>query len=290
VDDDGFRAGVRDDVQHVRDCSRLGYRWACGKERCHVLAVFLRCAAPKEVEVFLVLRVDVQRSVDVCDLLESPIEPSLVVHQQWAEARRHERLERRRTGVGECGNVARPDVFLGDRSEQREVHVRLRSEDVGFGLEAIDGEHRRDRVRHLDDRRDASCSRCSGPRLHALLLGISWFPEVDVAIHETGEDDLAVERDPFLRIQRHTLASTMWLIEPSVTPSVAFRNSPLSSNCPPVTDRSVDGIHYSLAGTVLILTFETPAPENRTVAPQWRAYGGFTSEGANGRLDWGGSG
>jgi len=70
--------------------------------------------------------------------------------------------------------------------------VGLGAEQLDLGLEAVDREYRGNGVGHLDDGRDAARGRRGGPRSDALFLGVPWFPEVDVPVHEAGQHDFLI--------------------------------------------------------------------------------------------------
>ena len=139
----------------------------------------------EQVQVLLVLGVDVEEPVGGGDLLEGLVQFALVVHQEGAKTRRHEHLERRHARVGECLDVACPDVLRRDSPEKGVVDAGFLLEQGSLFLQAVDRQHQWRRIRHLDDGGDAAGRSGRRPRRDTLLVLVPRLPEVYACVDET---------------------------------------------------------------------------------------------------------
>ena len=196
MQDVGTGAGPAGALDDLGDGLVLGTARAGGQERFVVVAARVRGA----VDRVGVLGVDDHEGVEGLEL------GHVLLHLVRFEVRelvhagvQQEALEAEDAFVmqaAEVGLVARDGA-----APEADVHKRLVLGHLALELEAFHGGGGRDGVqRHVDDGGDAAGGGCPGGGGEALPLGAAGLVDVDVGVHQAGEEGLVVrELDQFAR-------------------------------------------------------------------------------------------
>ena len=93
-------------------------------------------------------------------------------------------------------------VGLDDNASNAEVHQRFRFAELFLDFYLFCVGRGRNRVRHIDNGRDAAAHRCGRPGLKVFLVGHAGFAEMHMAIEDAGQNMLALGVDFFLALRQ----------------------------------------------------------------------------------------